>query len=230
MGTRVVEGRTSAAPGDNGTGTDRRAFGEFIGPQGELASYAFGWCTCGEHDSAFITVGIGVGKPGGGTFHAAIVDTGEGYGCGLVAEPFEDVPQGGPHLTITEARAHEDLSFIWFVVDTVLERDHRADWMRHWLLGTACTVSTQVVDGSEPVIAVACDADGAWTLTGRTPSGSDGVPAHLHHVVDDDPTLAGILGLAPGESAIRDDVSSPWRHQRVTPDRAARFGRRRRRR
>jgi hypothetical protein len=50
-------------------GMDRRAFGEFVGPRGELASYAFGWNTGSQPHVARLSIGIGVGKPGGGTFH-----------------------------------------------------------------------------------------------------------------------------------------------------------------
>ena len=47
------------------------------------------------------------------------------------------MPQGGPDLTAEQARAHEDLEFIWFVADTVMARDRRAWWLQHWLHGTA---------------------------------------------------------------------------------------------
>ncbi|MGV9213826.1 hypothetical protein ACTFTM_18385 [Micromonospora sp. RB23] len=129
-----------------GTGVERRAFGEFVGSRGELASYAFGWTTNSEHHHARLTVGIGAGNPGGASFHAIIFDRENSYACSLVDEPFERVPEGGPDLTATEARAHEDLPFIWWVVDLVMERDRRARWMKHWLLGTSSIQTGEVFD------------------------------------------------------------------------------------
>jgi hypothetical protein len=132
----VVEGRFVEAMIAAATGMDRRAFGEFVGPQGELASYAFGWTTGSDPHVAQLSVGIGAGNPGGGAFHAVAFVNDDGHTYSLVDEPFEDLPEGGPDLTAVQARAHRDLPFVWWVVDRVMERDRRAWWMRHWLLGT----------------------------------------------------------------------------------------------
>lgn len=43
MSLQVIEGRPTGTPA--GSGVERRAFGEFVGPRGEVASYAFGWTT-----------------------------------------------------------------------------------------------------------------------------------------------------------------------------------------
>ena len=43
-----------------------KMFGEFVGPRGELASYAFGWTTGSEPHVAALSIGIGAGNPGGG--------------------------------------------------------------------------------------------------------------------------------------------------------------------
>ena len=67
--TQVLERSLVEVPTSAVTGMDRRAFGEFIGPQGELASYAFGWTTGADPHIARLTVGIGAGNPGGGAFH-----------------------------------------------------------------------------------------------------------------------------------------------------------------
>lgn len=69
---QVIEGRLTETPA--GPGVERRAFGEFVGPHGELASYAFGWTTGPQQHAARFTVGIGAGNPGGGTFHAIAFD------------------------------------------------------------------------------------------------------------------------------------------------------------
>jgi hypothetical protein len=79
---QVVEGRFVEAPIAGATGMDRRAFGEFVGPQGELASYAFGWTTGSHPHVARMSVGIGVGNAGGGTFHAVVfLQKGDEAGC-----------------------------------------------------------------------------------------------------------------------------------------------------
>ena len=46
MNLKVIEGRLTEM--QVGVGVERRAFGEFVGPHGELASYAFGWTTESE--------------------------------------------------------------------------------------------------------------------------------------------------------------------------------------
>ena len=109
------------------------------GPRGELASYAFGWTTGSEPHVARLSIGIGAGNPGGGTFHAVVFEHEDGHAFSLIDEPFERVPQGGPDLTADQARAHEDLPFVWWVADHVMEHDRRAWWMRHWLLGTTAS-------------------------------------------------------------------------------------------
>src|SRR5690349_16319108 len=100
---KVIEGRLTAT--QVGAGVERRAFGEFVGPRGELASYAFGWVTESEHQVARLTVGIGAGNPGGASFHTIVFNREDSYACSLVDEPFERVPEGGPDLTADEARA-----------------------------------------------------------------------------------------------------------------------------
>jgi hypothetical protein len=208
----VVEGSLIEVATADGTGMDRRAFGEFIGPRGELASYAFGWSTGSDPHVARLSIGIGAGKPGGGTFHAVMFPHEDGHACSLSDERFERVPQGGPDLTADQARAHEDLPFVWWVADCVIERDRRACWMRHWLVGTTCIQTGEVFQRREPVLLVGHDAeDGMWQLIGTT--GADpatGKIEHLHHAVDDDPTLIDVLDLPPGHSAQRHRPADPW--------------------
>jgi hypothetical protein len=155
---QVVEGSFVEVPTADGRGVDRRAFGEFISHRGELASYAFGWTTGSEPHVARLSIGIGVGNPGGATFHAVASTHEDGPAFTLVDEPFEDVPEGGPDLTADQARAHDTLPFIWWVADTVMERDRRARWMRHWLLGTSSTQTHEVFERREPVLLVVNEA------------------------------------------------------------------------
>jgi hypothetical protein len=210
----VEEGRLVEVPTPDATGMERRAFGEFVGPGGELASYAFGWTTGADPHVGRMSVGIGAGNPGGGTFHAFVVPHEEGHAYSLVDEPFEQVPQGGPDLTADEARAHEDLPFIWFVVDHVMERDRRAWWMRHWLLGTRAIETVQVFELQEPVLLVVNDADDdLWQLIGASDAGSEAKAGHLYHAVDSDPTLIDVLDLEPGHSATRERVGGAWTRQ-----------------
>ena len=212
VNVQVVEGEFVSVPTPGFTGMSRRAFGEFVGPGGELASYAFGWITGAETHVARISVGIGVGNPGGGTFHALIVEREGSHAFSLTDEQFERVPQGGPDLAADEARAHEDLPFIWWVADHVMERDRRARWMRHWLLGTACIQTVEVFERREPVLLVSNDAeDPIWQLIGATDAAdSTGKIGHLYHAVDEDPTLVDVLDLPVGHCAARTHVGGPW--------------------
>jgi hypothetical protein len=208
----VLEGSLVEAPNCDATGMDRRAFGEFVGPRGELASYAFGWITGAEHHVARLTIGIGAGNPGGGTFHAVVFEREGGCAYSLTDERFERVPEGGPDLTADQARAHADLPFVWWVADQVMERDRRARWMRHWLLGTTCIQTLEVFEGREPVLLVCHDADdGLWQLIGATDANGDTARiGHLHHAVDRDQTLMDVLDLPPGRSAERSRPEKPW--------------------
>jgi hypothetical protein len=207
----VQEGRLVEAPTSAATGTHRCAYGEFVGPLGELASYAFGWATDADPRVGRMTIGIGAGNPGGGSFHAIVDPRGEGHAFSLVDEPFASVHQGGPDLTAAQARSHDDLPFIWWVADHVMERDRRAWWMRHWLVGTPAIQTAEVFDHKEPVLLVVNDAeDDLWQLIGSSDPGPDGKIGHLYHAVDADPTLIDILDLDPGYSAIRDRVGASW--------------------
>jgi hypothetical protein len=208
---QVLEGSFVEVPTAEAMGMDRRAFGEFVGPQGELASYAFGWTTGSEPHIAQLSIGIGAGNPGGGTSHAVVFEHEDGHACSLADEPFEQVPQGGPDLSADQARTHEDLPFVWWVTDRVMERDRRARWMRHWLLGTPCIQTIEVFERREPVLLVGNDPDdGLWQLIGATDADSTGKIGHLHHALDKDPTLVDVLDLPPGHSASRTRVGGPW--------------------
>lgn len=205
---KVEEGRLVESATDQGT--DRRVFGEFVGPHGELASYAFGWSS--HADSGRISIGIGAGNEGGGTFHAAVFEDDGDMAYALIDEPFEAVPQGGRDLAAAQARAHQDLPFVWWVVDSVMARDSRAAWLRHWVLRTNSITTAAVMTGDEPALYVSHDADdGMWQVIGTSDGTVDnGRVGHLFHLVDDDPTIAVVLDLEPGESATRDRVGGPW--------------------
>ncbi|MFC7484800.1 glycoside hydrolase family 5 protein [Luedemannella flava] len=122
-------------------------------------------------------------------------------------------PAGRPHLTAQQARAHEDLPFVWWVVDQVMERDRRAWWMRHWVLGTHSIQTPEVFEHREPVLLVGNDEDGVWQLIGATRAGDDGKVGHLSHNIDEDPTLIEILDLPAGHSAYRTHVGGRWTRQ-----------------
>ncbi|MEV4524480.1 hypothetical protein AB0J77_30010 [Micromonospora tulbaghiae] len=65
MEIQVLKGALVEVPMADVTGMDRRAFGELVGPRGELASYAFGWTTGSDPHVARLSIGIGAGNPGG---------------------------------------------------------------------------------------------------------------------------------------------------------------------
>ncbi len=190
---------------------ERRAFGESISDRGELASYALGWTAGHEDLVGWMTIGIGAGNPGGGTFHieVRVVDEDSGVGMGLVDTPFEDVPQGGPDLTRAEALAHPDIEYIWFVVDEVMEQDRRARWMEHWLLGTRAFVSARALDGAAPVRRVVHDHEQEWLLSDEQEA-TDVRLIHLFHALDRDPSLVELLVLEPGHEAVRSSVGDDW--------------------
>jgi hypothetical protein len=214
----LEEGRLVEVPTAGATGMERRAFGEFVGPRGELASYAFGWATDTDPRAGRMTIGIGAGNPGGGSFHALVFVHDDGHAFALDDEPFERVPEGGPHLTADQARAHDDLPFVWAVADHVMTRDRRAWWMWHWLVGTRAIQTPQVFEREEPILLVHNDADDdLWQLIGTTDGGPEARIGHLHHAVDEDPTLIDVLDLPEGYSAIRERVGGPWT-RRAEPD------------
>ena len=216
VSVRVDEGRLVEFSPPDFSVVERRAFGEFTGVRGELASYAFGWTTGGEHDTGRLTIGIGAGNPGGATVHAAVLAHEGDYAFALVDEPFEDVPEGGPHLTAAQARAHDDLPFIWWVADEVMARDRRAWWLRHWLLGTRAIQTPQVFEREEPILLVINDDDDElWQLIGPSDAGEHGRIGHLFHAVDEDQSLIDVLDLAPGEQAIRKAAGGRWLRERA---------------
>jgi hypothetical protein len=93
----------------------------------------------------------------------------------------------------------------------VMERDRRAWWMRHWLMGTNCIQTAEVFERHEPVMLVSHDAeDGIWQLIGTTDAGDSGKIGHLHHAIDEDPTLIDVLDLPPGHRATRTRPGGPW--------------------
>jgi hypothetical protein len=179
---------------------------------GELASYAFGWRTGSDPHVARLSIGIGAGNPGGGTFPAFIFANEDGHALSLTDEPFERLPQGGPHRTANQARAYEDLPFVWWVTDQVMEHDRRAWWTRHWLLGTICIQTPEVFERHEPVLLASHDAeDGMWQLIGASAADGDtGKVGHLRHAVDEDLSLIDVLNLPPGRSAERAGPGRPW--------------------
>nr|WP_308205483.1 hypothetical protein [Mycolicibacterium setense] len=207
---QLIPGRLVEVPTPDASGIDRRSFGEFIGAQGELASYALGWTTGADPHAARISVGIGAGNPGGGTFHAVVFVNDGSPAYSLVDAPFEQVPQGGPDLTADQARAHQDLPFIWWLVDFIAEQDGRAWWMRHWLMQTPSFQTPGVFGKHEPILRVCHHANGTWHLAGSAHS-DDGRFGHLHHAIDEDPTLIEILNLEPGQQATRGARGQAWR-------------------
>jgi hypothetical protein len=210
----VVEGKLVDRACPDCGNVERRAFGEFESTRGELASYAFGWTSGHDDVVAHMTIGIGAGNPGGGSFHCEVRPHGDSHAYMLVDRPFEDVPEGGPDLTRAQARAHDDLPFVWFVADEVMNQDRRAQWMQHWLLGTTAYVTEPVAAGTAPVRHVVLDADGDWQLLCGTVAPEQAHVAHLYHALDRDPTLLDVLDLEPGWRADRTGPDADWSRSR----------------
>jgi hypothetical protein len=214
----VRPGRLFEHPASGGQGVERRAFGEFVGPRGELASYALGWTTGTQESIGRLTVGIGAGNPGGGSFHAVVFAKDDSYAMALVDEPFAEVPEGGPSLSREEGLEHVDLPFVWFVADQVMYQDPQAWRLRHWVLRTTVVATPEVLENDEPVLRLQHDDDGIWQAIGSTSAGTTGGVVHLSHLVDDDPSLVSVLDLAPGQAAWRPGASSPWQRGAVADD------------
>ena len=207
---RITEGRLVDRVCPHCGGIERRAFGESVSERGELASYAFGWTTTHDDRRGAITIGIGAGNEGGGSFHATIFEQDGGYAMGLDDEPFEDVPEGGPDLTRDEALEHPDLRYVWWVADEAMHQDRRARWMLHWLFATPAATAQPVYDAREPARAVARDPDGGWQLL----SGDEEAPfrrARLHQALDRDQSLLDVLDLEPGQRAERRKLLGGWK-------------------
>jgi hypothetical protein len=208
----IEEGRLVSMRCSECGGLERRAFGEFESFRGELTSYAIGWTAGREDRAGHMTIGMGVGNPGGGTFHIAVRTDDDGeWVMGLVDRPFEDVPQGGPDLTREEALAHDTLPYIWLVADVVMEQDRRALWMEHWLKRTEAHAPAPVIRQQAPVTRVIRGGEGeeiAWRLLGE---GDDDAELHavdLSFALDE--SMLDVLALAPGERAEREAPGMPW--------------------
>jgi hypothetical protein len=208
---RIEEGRLLERRCPHCGDVERRAFGESESKRGELASYAIGWTSGHEDEVGYMTIGIGAGNPGGGSFHIQIRMAGDEWGMQLVDVPFEDVPEGGPDLTREEALAHGDLPYVWFVADHVMTQDRRAMWMEHWLRKTRAFVSASVLENPESVRRVVRDEDGEWQLF-EDFEGDPGEPEllHLFHLLDADTSLREVLDLEPGQAAERPSPGKAW--------------------
>lgn len=206
----VEEGRLVEHTCSHCGGVEHRAFGEFESRHGELASYAIGWTSGNEHVAGYMTIGIGAGNEGGGSFHVEIRIVDGTWAMGLVDEPFEDVPEGGPDLTRDEALEHPDLEYVWWVADEAMHQDRRARWMLHWLFATPAATAQPVYDAREPARAVARDPEGDWQIL----SGDDEAPfrrARLHQALDRDQSLLDVLDLEPGQRAERRKLLGGWK-------------------
>lgn len=211
---RIEEGRLLESVCSNCGRTERRAFGESESKRGELASYAIGWTSGHDDVVGHMTIGIGAGNPGGGSFHIEVWYRDDSIQMALVDRPFERVPEGGPDLTRDEALAHEDLQYVWFVADHVLAGDRRAAWLEHWLKGTTALAAQAVIAGTAPVLRVARDDEGWELLDRRDAATVDLEPFHLFHAVDRDSSLLEVLSLEPGEALERHHLTSSWREPR----------------
>lgn len=197
---KIEEGRLVERVCPDCGNVERRAFGESESHRGELASYAIGWTSGHDDVVGHMTVGIGVGNPGGGSFHIQLRMSGDDWAMGLVDEPFEDVPEGGPDLTREQALAHDTLDYVWWVADNVMLQDRRALWMEHWLRRTPALATAYVVHDEAPVQAVHRDADGGWILLHDEATKDELQPFHLFHAIDRDQALLPALELDPGGS------------------------------
>jgi hypothetical protein len=97
------------------------------------------------------------------------------------------------------------------VADNVLSQDRRAWWMEAWLTGALAYVTEPVLEKRAPVRTVVHDEEGDWQLLCETVAPDEARRMHLHHAIDDDPSIAEVLDLGSGERADRDGPREPWR-------------------
>ena len=73
----------------------------------------------------------------------------------------------------------------------------------------------QVLDGSEPILLVAHDADDhGWQFIGTSDASvADGRVVCLEKMVKLDPTVLDVADLPPGWQAVRDEVGGAWTRQ-----------------
>jgi len=78
----------------------------------------------------------------------------------------------------------------------------------------------QVLDGSEPILLVAHDADDhAWQFIGSSNAAvADARVVCLEEIVQHDPTVLEVADLLPGWQAVRDEVGGTWRRELRPPD------------
>jgi hypothetical protein len=207
---RIDEGRLIESRCPDCGNLERRAFGESESRRGELASYAIGWTSGHGLPIAHMTIGIGAGNEGGGTFHIEIRPQDDAWAMGLVDEPFEDVPEGGPDLSRAEALAHGDIEYVWLVADHVMAQDRRALWMQHWLLSTSALATEAVIAGAAPVRRAIHETEEWVLLDALDASDGDLHAFQLFRAIDWDPSLLDVIDLAEGESAQRTHVGDRW--------------------
>ena len=211
---QIELGRLIEAPCPHCGHMEHRAFGESESRRGELASYALGWTSGHEDVVGHMTIGIGAGNPGGGSFHIEVRVRDGALGMELVDRPFEAVPEGGPDLTREQSLAHPDLEYVWFVADEVMRQDRRAWWMEHYLHRTRAFATEPVVHG-QTVLGVVRDEDAEWQLLCGTVEPVEPEIFHLHHALDRDHTLLEVLDLEPGGRADREARDRPWVRARL---------------
>ena len=78
----------------------------------------------------------------------------------------------------------------------------------------------QVLDGSEPILLVAHDADDhAWQIIGTSDASlADAKVVCLDEIVQLDPTVLEVADLEPGWQALRDFVGGQWTRRPHPPN------------
>jgi hypothetical protein len=73
-------------------------------------------------------------------------------------------------------------------------------------------VMRTILDGEMPVLQVVHAPEDWWGFADgvNSPNGDASITAHVHHVLDLDPSLVQLATLQPGSKADRDDPDAPW--------------------
>ncbi len=76
----------------------------------------------------------------------------------------------------------------------------------------AALTTRYVINEGSPIVNVIYDEDGDWQFLGKEKiDESDAVIVSIKQIIEHDSTLCNIPALSCGQSAVRDNINTPWR-------------------
>ena len=110
------------------------------------------------------------------------------------------------------------MSFL--LVLRIMNSDSAETWPFDQPRNCATLTMRQILDGSEPILLVAHDADDhVWQFIGTSDASViDGRIVCLQEIVKLDPTVLDVADLPPGWQAIREEVGGEWTRRQCPED------------